>query len=287
MKRVLWVSLWGALAMTSILVFNACRTVPETGRRQLALVSAEQELQLGLAAFDEIKEETPISKNPKDNALVSRVGARIAAQAAKDLPNAQWEFVVFDSPEANAFCLPGGKVGVYEGLIPIAQNEAGLATVIGHEVAHAAAHHGGERMSRAMAAQGLGQALGASITDPRWQQVTMIAYGLGANVGYELPQSRGNESEADHIGLMYMARAGYDPEEAIRFWERFSEHHKGASGPPAFLRTHPMDSRRIADLRRLMPEAKAEYQRAKMGGAAPETPTGKGEPTRGSTIISR
>ena len=153
MKRALRVFTWGGIAALICFINTGCKTVPATGRKQLNLVSSDQEQQLGLSAFEEIKKETPISKNSQDNALVSRVGTRIAAQASKDLPNAQWEFVVFDSPEANAFCLPGGKVGVYTGIIPITQNEAGLATVIGHEIAHAAAHHGAERMSEQMVLQ--------------------------------------------------------------------------------------------------------------------------------------
>jgi predicted Zn-dependent protease len=280
MKRAIWVFILGGFTAIPFFGFTGCTTT-ETGRKQLNLVSQEQEMQLGLTAFDEMKKETPISKDREANALVARVGARIAAQAADRLPNAQWEFVVFDSPEANAFCLPGGKVGVYTGLLPIAKTEAGLATVIGHEVAHASNHHGAERMSEAMALQGVGQALGAA-TPEKYSQAAMVAFGLGAKVGRELPHSRKQETEADHVGLMYMAKAGYDPEEAVRFWERFAETHKGASGPPAFLRTHPVDAKRIADLQALMPEAKAQFRAAKGAGAAPEAPTGKG-----STVISR
>src|SRR5205809_1565089 len=138
-----------------------CATEPITGRRQLNLVSSGQEMELGLTTFDKLKKETPISRDPAMNALVQSVGKRIAAVA--ELPNAQWEFVVFESKEANAFCLPGGKVGVYTGILPITQNEVGLATVLGHEVAHAAAHHGGERMSDAMAMQAAGQLVGVGL----------------------------------------------------------------------------------------------------------------------------
>jgi predicted Zn-dependent protease len=285
MKRAFRVFTAGGIAAILVLTLTSCTTT-ETGRRQLNLVSSEQEMQLGLTAFDEMKKEVPISKDPAAKALVSRVGTRIAAQATDRLPNAQWEFVVFDSPEANAFCLPGGKVGVYSGLLPIAINEAGLATVIGHEVAHASNHHGAERMSEAMAIQGLGQAVGAA-TPEKYAQAAVIAFGLGAKVGRELPHSRKQESEADEVGLSYMAKAGYDPEEAVRFWERFAASHKGQSGPPAFLRTHPVDEKRIADLKALMPQAKALYQRAKTSGAAPEAPSGKGKSTPGSTVISK
>jgi metalloendopeptidase OMA1, mitochondrial len=283
MKRAIRVFMLGGFTAFSLFVFQGCSTT-ETGRRQLNLVSPEQEMELGLNAFSQIKKETPISRDREANALVSRVGARIAQQAADRLPNAQWEFVVFDSPEANAFALPGGKVGVYEGLLPIAKTEAGLATVIGHEVAHAANRHGAERMSEALALQGVGQVLGAA-TPEKYSQAAMIAFGLGAQVGRVLPHSRAQESEADRIGLMYMARAGYDPEEAIRFWERFSQAKGGADGTPGFLRTHPVDAQRIADLRKWLPEAKAAYRGATgRGGGAGGAASGAGV---GSRVISR
>jgi predicted Zn-dependent protease len=139
--------------IAAALIFAGCTTEPITGRKQLSFVGAGQEMQLGVAEFDKLKQSTPINHDPKINEMVKRVGNKIAAAAANDLPNAEWEFVVFESKEANAFCLPGGKVGVYTGILPITQNEAGLATVLGHEVAHAAAHHGAERMSQALAAQ--------------------------------------------------------------------------------------------------------------------------------------
>lgn len=246
--------------MPVLLLFAGCVTNPETGRKQLNLVSSSQEAQLGLQSFQELKQQTPISKDPAANALVQKVGKRIAAVA--NLPNAQWEFVVFDSKEANAFCLPGGKVGVYTGILPITKDEAGLATVIGHEVAHASLHHGAERMSEAMALQLGGQAVGAAsaAADPRLQSAIGLAYGAGATLGRELPHSRLQESEADHVGLRYMARAGYNPEEAVKFWERFAQYNKaqGGASTPAFLRTHPVDEVRIKQLQQWLPEAKAQ-----------------------------
>jgi predicted Zn-dependent protease len=180
------------------------------------------------------------------------------------LPNAQWEFVLFDSQEPNAFCLPGGKVGVYTGILPITQTEGGLAAVIGHEVAHATAHHGAERMSEAMALQTGGQILGASVSDPRLQGVFMAAYGVGAKVGRELPHSRKQETEADYIGLLYMARAGYNPQEAVEFWQRFADYNRRAGGgTPWFLRTHPLDQERIADLKTALPKAMDEYRKVR------------------------
>lgn len=237
----------------------ACTTVPETGRTQFNLLSASDETQLGLTAFAQMKENTPLSTDPAVNALVRRVGGRIAAVA--DLPGARWEFVVFDSPEANAFALPGGKVGVFTGILPITRDEAGLATVIGHEVAHAVARHGGERMSQAMALQGAGQVLGAVTVNSQWRGLTMTAYGLGAQFGVALPHSRAQESEADYIGLLYLARAGYDPVNAVAFWTRFAEYNRqqGAS-TPWFLRTHPLDEERIREIVRNLPRARDAYR---------------------------
>ena len=255
----------GVALMISVWSFSGCSTVPVTGRKSLNLVSAGQEMQLGLASFDQLKKETPISKDPALNALVQRVGQRIAAVASKDMPDAQWEFVVFESPEANAFCLPGGKVGVYTGLLPVTQDEAGLATVVGHEVGHAVAHHGAERISEAMVMQTGGQVLGTAMSESQWQSAALVAYGLGAKVGRELPHSRKQETEADRIGLTYMARSGYDPEAAIGFWQRFADYNKqqgGGSSVPSFLRTHPVDSVRIKQIQEWLPAAKQEFMRS-------------------------
>jgi len=255
-----------ALVAFTAAFWGGCSTVPVTGRSQLSLVSASEEMQLGLTAFDQLKKETPISKDAAANALVQKVGKRIAAVAGSDMPNAQWEFVVFESKEANAFCLPGGKVGVYTGILPITKDESGMATVLGHEIAHAVARHGGERMSEAMLMQTGGQVLGATLssTDPRTQAAASIAYGLTTKLGRELPHSRAQESEADQIGLIYMARAGYDPEAAIAFWQRFAAYSQQQGGEmPAFLRTHPTDEKRIQQLKAWMPRAKAEYRPAK------------------------
>ncbi len=248
--------------LLSLLLLSGCLTVPETGRRQVMLISSSQEMQLGLSAFQQMKKETPVSRDPAVNAMVQRVGRRIAAVA--ELPGAQWEFVVFDSKQANAFCLPGGKVGIYTGILPITKDEAGLATVIGHEIAHAVARHGAERVSEGILLQTGGGLLGASLSsaDPRTQVLVMTAYGIGAKVGRELPHSRGQESEADHIGLIYMARAGYDPEAAVGFWQRFADHSRsqGGGGTPAFLRTHPLDTVRIQQIQHWLPEAKANFR---------------------------
>jgi len=257
-----------ALGLLSAMLWTGCTTVPETGRSQLNLLSQTEEMQLGLQSFDQMKKDVPISKNAEAKALVEKVGKKIAAVTAASMPNAQWEFVVFEDKQANAFCLPGGKVGVYTGILPITQSEAGLATVIGHEVAHAVARHGGERISEAMLIQTGGSllttGLGMAKTDPAWVAAAQMAYGVGSKVGRELPHSRAQESEADRIGLIYMARAGYDPEEAVKFWERFAAYNKqqGGGGELSFLRTHPLDEVRIKQLKEWIPEARAKAQAA-------------------------
>ncbi len=248
------------------LLVAGCKTVPVTGRKQLNFVPAGQVAQMSLAEFDKMKQEVPINKDPAVNALVQKVGRSIAAVAQKDLPNAQWEFVVFESKEANAFCLPGGKVGVYTGILPYTKNEGGLATVLGHEIAHAAANHGAERISEQLALQTGGQLVSAALASKSaaTQQMVSTAYGLGAQLGRELPHSRKQESEADHIGLIYMAQAGYNPGEALEFWKRFSA-AEGSSGAPWFLRTHPVTTQRIKDLEAEMPQAMAEFQKIGAG----------------------
>jgi predicted Zn-dependent protease len=251
-----------------------CYTNPVTGRKELSLVSSDQEMQLGLGEFEKMKKEVPISHDPAANALLQKVGKRIAAVADKDMPNANWEFVVFESKEANAFCLPGGKIGVYTGLLPITKDEAGLATVLGHEVAHATSHHAAERMSEGMLIEGGGKAIGAlsSSAKPITQNVISAAYGIGGPLLVQLPHSRKQESEADHVGLIYMTRAGYAPEAALEFWQRFSAFNaQSGKGGPAFLRTHPVDSTRIEQIAKWIPEVKAA---AAGPGAIQQEPAG-------------
>jgi len=254
---------WSALLASLALVWlvSGCNTVAVTGRSQLNFMSPAEEMQLGLASFEQMKTNLPISTDAASAAMVKRVGTKIAAVANQDMPNAQWEFVLFQSDEANAFCLPGGKVGVYTGILPITKDDAGLATVLGHEIAHAVARHGGERMTRAMVIQGGGSLLGAGMqsikTDPTWTAAAMTAYGVGGQLLGELPHSRAQESEADHIGLIYMAQAGYPPEAAVAFWQRFAEFNQQQGGDtPWFLRTHPLDQDRIKQLQNWIPEAK-------------------------------
>lgn len=255
-------------ALTVVMLLGACATVPETGRSQILLVSPAQETQLGFEEFEKLKKSAPVSKDAAANARLQRVGQRIAAVAP--LPNARWEFVLFDKPnEPNAFCLPGGKVGVYSGILPITQDDAGLATVIGHEVAHAVARHGAERMSEGMLIQ-LGGQLLEQATLGRSEASRAIlhqAYGIGSAVGVALPHSRGQELEADRLGVLYMARAGFDPRESLAFWKRFAEYkNKNGGGKQVeFLSTHPLDDQRIRQIEGLLPQAQMEYR--KPGGA--------------------
>jgi predicted Zn-dependent protease len=243
----------GGLLLCAIVLF-ACQTVPVTGRQQLVLLSAEEETRMGLSAYEQILKEEKLSQEPQVNAMVKRVGQRIAEVANR--PDFQWEFRVIEKDVANAFALPGGKVAVYTGILKYTQTEAGLAVVMGHEVAHALARHGGERMSRSVLAQAgltLGQvALGGS--HPGVMQAVNLAYG----VGIELPFGRGQESEADHIGLILMAKAGYDPNESVPFWQRMSSGQTG-NAPPEFLSTHPSGATRIEQLQQWMPEALQHY----------------------------
>lgn len=247
-----------------ISLLPGCANVAETGRSQLLLISPEQEITMGLQAFDTLKKETPISNDPNKNSQLNRVGKRIAAVAP--LENAQWEFVLFDQPDTpNAFCLPGGKIGVFTGIFPIAQDEAGLATVLAHEVAHAVARHGAERVSRGMMVQLGGSVLEQVVggTSQVTQSLILGAYGIGGQVGLVLPHSRQQELEADHLGLLYMARAGYDPRAAIDFWRRFqaySEKQGQGQAPAEFLSTHPLDSTRIEQLQQILPKALQEYR---------------------------
>ncbi len=257
---------WAATgsAFAALILLSACSTVPLTGRSQLLLVSPSQEIQLGISEFDKIKKQTPLSKDADWNQKLQRAGLRISAVAP--LPGAQWEFVLLDDPKTiNAFCLPGGKVAVYTGILGIAKDEGGLATIIGHEVSHAVAHHGAERMSEAMLIQAGGSILSVATQgkSSQTQQLFQKAYGIGAQIGVALPHSRSQETEADRMGLIYMARAGYDPRDAVFMWQRFSAYNKSHGNTPIpWLSTHPVDDKRILQLQQQMPQALLEYNQA-------------------------
>lgn len=256
--------LWVAAGLLGL---AGCTTIPETGRRQLMLVSPEQEAQMGLSAFAQIKQEERVSPDSAANGQVQRVGRRIAESVGREIPNADWEFVVFESRDVNAFALPGGKVGVYTGLLALVETDDELASVIAHEIAHVTSRHGAERASQSMAVAGGGLlgslALGASDMDPDRRDAILAAYGVGATIGLMLPYSRLHETEADAVGLRFAAGAGYDPRAAARFWRKMQAANARRAAPPEFLSTHPADDRRIADLERLAPQYLDLYRRAK------------------------
>ncbi len=238
------------------------------------MIPESQEITLGMQAYEKTLSEQPMSENQELIEMVNRVGQRIAAAA--DKPEYDWEFRVIASDTMNAFALPGGKVAIYEGLIPICQDEAGLAVVMSHEVAHAIARHGGERMSQQTVVSGIGgvvNAVSQRKADPATADKLMQVYGAASKYGVILPYSRKHESEADAIGLILMAKAGYDPSVAPEFWERFS--HQTGAKPPELLSTHPTDARRAANLRTLLPEAMNYYKTAPeqlgMGAVLPFT----------------
>jgi len=236
----------------------ACQTVQQTGRTQFIIVPDSQELQLGQDAYKETLDKNRLSTRSDWQAQLRRVGQRIAAASEK--PEFKWEFNVIQGKEVNAFALPGGKVAFWEGIMPVAQDDNGIAVIMGHEVAHALARHGAERMSQSMGAEILGQiiSLGIGQVSPGIHDEVLQAYGLGATVGVLLPWGRTQESEADRIGLTLMAKAGYDPAAAIAFWERMSK--ITGDKPPEFLSTHPSDATRINQIKEWLPEARSYYR---------------------------
>ena len=252
------VALLFAMGLLSAGLWSAgCSSVPETGRKRIMLVTADQEQKLGLDAYHEVLAKEKRSGDQRMTAVVERVGRRIAVVANQ--PDFQWEFALLESKEVNAFCLPGGKIAVYTGLLPVAKNEAALAAIVGHEVAHAIARHGGERISQQMSVEVIEGLLSTGLgrASPLVREGAMQAFGVGSQVGVLLPYSRTHENEADRIGLLYAARAGYDPREAIALWQRMEA--VGKTRPPEFLSTHPREARRIERLQELMPEAMKAY----------------------------
>lgn len=250
---------WTSLG--SCLWSSGCRSTPMTGRSQLMLIPETQEIAMGQQAFSEVLSQEKLSGNSRFQQMVERVGGRIAAASGR--ADYQWEFRLLSSPTQNAFCLPGGKVAVYEGILPICQNEAGLAVVMSHEVAHALARHGGERMSQETGLKTIGSVVGYAMKgrSELSRDLVLRAYGAGTQFGVVLPHSRKHELEADRIGVMLMASAGYDPSEAPKFWTRFGDAAKQAN-PPEWMSTHPSDSRRAAELVALLPQAQSSYDQS-------------------------
>lgn len=245
------------------LLFSSCGSVPVTGRKQLNLVSNQEVLSLSLQQYQQFIKSAPISTDKKNTALVQKVGRNIANAVetylknngyADELASYAWEFNLVKSADVNAFCMPGGKIVVYEGILPYTQDETGLAVVLGHEVAHAVAKHANERMSQQMMTEygtaAIGTALGGTSTGV--QQAAAAAIGLGSQYGILLPYSRKQELEADKLGLIFMAMAGYNPSQAAAFWTRMSQQ---GSSTPEFMSTHPSDNTRIQQIEKDLPEA--------------------------------
>lgn len=259
-----------AVMLLSFIVYS-CSTVPITGRKQLNLVPASEMNALSFQQYSDFLKQNKLSTNVDNTNMVKRVGAKIQNAVttyfaqhnlSDQLKGYSWEFNLVDNPEANAWCMPGGKVVVYTGILPITQNETGLAVVMGHEIAHAVAQHGAERMSQGLIQELGGVALSVAIQNKPEQTkaLYMAAYGVGTTVGVMLPFSRTHESEADHLGLIFMAMAGYDPNAAVDFWTRMSKSNTGGA-PPEFLSTHPSDQTRINDIKKELPEALKYYKK--------------------------
>jgi predicted Zn-dependent protease len=261
-----------ALIAAGVMMAKGCQEGP-FGRHQIVGLTPQEESQLGLQAFQEtLRQSDVLPDSSPASQVVRKIGKLIAqASAQEDVRKAvhlqpqkfAWEFKVVRSKQVNAFCLPGGKVVVYTGIFPVAQTEAGLATVMGHEIGHALAHHGAERMAQQELVKLGSVAVASSIgnRDPRKQQEIMVALGAASQYGIILPFSRSHESEADHIGLYLMAAAGYNPKEAITFWGRMREAASGRK-PPEFASTHPSDEHRIANLKKWLPEVMPFYERS-------------------------
>ena len=256
-----------ALVLSTVLL--GCSTVPITGRRQMLLISDAELAGMSNEQYAQTLQESTLSKDTANVALVSKVGERLAvvteaylAENGYSTDTYAWEFnVIVETETVNAWCMPGGKVAVYTGILPLTQDETGLAVVMGHEIAHAIANHGNERMSEAMVLQGIGTGLSTALnSQPQLtQDIFLQSFGAISQVGVMLPHSRKHELEADRIGLILMARAGYDPRAAISFWQRMQE-ASGGQSPPAFLSTHPIPETRIAKIQELIPEALPYYK---------------------------
>jgi predicted Zn-dependent protease len=269
MKRLLSKSLFlvlrTAVFVSAVIFITTCVTNPFTGKRTMALVDSSSLLASSFSQYSEFLNESTVITGTADAAMVSRVGNRIRLAAEKwaqsigqrnYLDNYRWEYTLVKSNEINAWCMPGGKIVVYTGILPVTKDETGLAVVLGHEVAHALLNHGQQRVSADVLQQvgGVGVSVLTSGSGRDAQELAMLAYGAGSTLLGTLPFSRTHESEADHIGLILMAVGGYNPDLSVNFWERMAK--LGGGKPPQFLSTHPSDATRIADLRKWIPEAR-------------------------------
>lgn len=259
----------GLLLLVFVFVVS-CAHVPLTGRRQLTLIPTSTMLSMSFQQYGEFLSSHQISANRRQVEMVGKVGRGVQSAVesyfreegmSSELAGYEWDFNLVESDEVNAWCMPGGKVVVYTGILPVTKTETGLAVVVGHEVAHAVARHGNERMSQLLIAQLGGMALSEALKKKpeKTRELWMTAYGVGAQLGAILPYSRLHEKEADRLGLIFMAMAGYDPNEAVAFWQRMAQ-MKGGAAPPEFLSTHPSDETRIREIRRSLPEALQYYR---------------------------
>jgi len=255
----------------SFSLINSCSTVPLTGRSQLNMISDNEMLAMSFQQYDQFLSENAVSKDRDKTKMVKRVGIRIQHAVEKymkqnnfsnQLKDYEWEFNLIQNDQVNAWAMPGGKVVVYTGILPITNDETGLAVVLGHEIAHAIAEHGNERMSQQILQQvgAVGLMIAMNNEPVQKQAMWLSVYGIGTQVGIMLPYSRTHESEADHMGLIFMAMAGYNPNAAPEFWKRMSANKKGGS-PPEILSTHPSDETRINDLNSWIPEAMKYYKK--------------------------
>lgn len=274
MRKKCWMRIplvTGMLIVSSFLI-GGCSTVPVTGRQQLSLVSSADMLAMSTQEYSAfLKSNSVVPAGDSRTAMVKHVGGNIKSSVEQyfrqnnlSLSGYSWEFNLVESKEANAWCMPGGKVVVYTGILPATGNEVGLAVVLGHEIAHAVAGHGEERMSQGLLAQLGGAVLSQALAEKpqETQQLWMTVFGVGVQYGAILPFSRVQESEGDHLGLIFMAMAGYDPNEALTFWQRMAQQSKGQA-PPEFMSTHPSDESRIAKIREELPEALRYYKKTK------------------------
>lgn len=259
------------LAVATLFLFQTCSSVPLTGRSQLNMIPSSEMLSMSYQQYDQFMKENPLSTNQPAVEMVKRVGRNIQQAVEKymsdhaissRLRGYEWEFNLVEDEQVNAWCMPGGKVVVYTGILPVTQNEEGLAVVMGHEIAHAIAEHGNERMSQQLLQQvgAVGLAVAMQNEPAETQALWLSVYGVGTTVGIMLPYSRTHESEADHLGLIFMAMAGYDPHAAPDFWRRMAAGKQGGS-PPEFLSTHPSDQTRINDINSWIPEAMKYYKK--------------------------
>lgn len=269
MKRYRYPLFAALVILAAGALFDACSTVPVTGRSQLNLVSSADMLAMSVAEYDAfLKSHKIVPGSDPRTVRVKSVGGKIRSAVEQyfrqnnlSLDGYAWEFNLVENAEKNAWCMPGGKVMVYTGILPLTASEAGLAVVMGHEIAHAVAEHGDERMSQGLVAQLGGLALSQALSQKpqQTQELWMTAFGVGVQYGALLPFSRTQEREADRLGLIFMAMAGYDPNEAIPFWERMAGANQGQ--PPEFMSSHPSDASRIAGIREYIPEAMRYYKR--------------------------